>query len=317
MTRFGVVRAAILRPHGWWYGPAVTLACIGGATLIRLALGAITGSVPFVMYFPAVMLAALLAGWRWGVAATVLAAAVANWLFIVPRFEWALDLDNLITVALFAVSNLIIVAIGDTLRRTFRELEAAGERAAFLNREMRHRVRNTLAVVQALADRSLRSHPHDFRQVFSDRLAALAQAHDVLASGPGEACDLGELVERTCAPFLDEGNIACSGPPALVDSEACVPLALALHELATNAVKHGALSAPGGRVTVGWEPAGARRVALDWVEAGGPPVYPPKRKGLGTMLLTAQPELVACQLDFAPGGLKCRFEIAGRVGEPA
>jgi len=120
------------------------------------------------------------------------------------------------------------------------------------------------------------------------------------------------VVERSCAPFRDGGNIEPAGPPCRIDGAACVPLSLALHELATNAVKHGALSVPGGRVALRWEPGDDGRIALEWIEAGGPPVYPPPRKGLGTMLLTGQPELEGCELEFHPGGLRCRMAIAGR-----
>jgi two-component sensor histidine kinase len=310
MTRFGVVRAAILRPHPWWWGAAVTLLCIAAASAVRWALGAAADPVPFVTYFPAIMLAALLAGWRWGAAAIALAAATVNGRFLGMAQRWSLDGASLATVALFVLSSLVLVAIAQTLRRTFAELEAANRHAEFLNRELRHRVRNTLSVVQALADRSLRNHPDDFRRVFSDRLSALARAHDVLASGASERCDLGDVVERACAPFRDDGNIAAEGPACRIEGAACVPLALALHELCTNAVKHGALSSPAGKVALRWTADGEDRVAIEWIEAGGPPVYPPKRQGLGTILLTGQPELEGCALEFHPGGLRCRMRVA-------
>ena len=317
MTRFGVVRAALLRKRPWWHGAGVALACVAAASGLRWALGRFADPVPFVTFFPAIMLCALLAGWRWGIAASGLSALVVNWLFLAPVSAWALDLASVAMVGLFVLSSLILVAIADTLRRTFVELEAANARSEFLNRELRHRVRNTLAVVQALADRTLRNHPDTFRQVFADRLTALAQAHDVLARGEAGSCELGEVVEKSCAPFRDGGNIETDGPDCRIDGRACVPLSLALHELATNAVKHGALSSASGKVVVRWTPDEAGKVAFEWIEAGGPAVYPPRRKGLGTMLLTAQPELEGCALEFHPGGLRCRMTLPGCGEDPA
>ena len=316
MTRFGFVRAAITREQAWWYGAALTLVCVGLATVLRSLLGNAATDVPFVTYYPAMMVCTLLAGWRYGVAATILSVAIVDFLFIRPSFAFTTDARTMVTGVLFVLSCFIIVAIAQTLRRTFLELERTNERVRFLNRELRHRVRNTLAVVQALAEQSARSRPDDFLPALTSRLRAMAEAHDVLSRGDGGTCHLEAVVEKACRPFSNDGNITLQGPSCCLPGDTCVPLTLAIHELYTNAVKYGALSQPGGKVFVTWDEREDGRAQVVWEEAGGPAVFPPKRKGLGTILLGAQPELRDSQLEFHPRGVRCSFCLEVVEGAP-
>jgi two-component sensor histidine kinase len=124
-----------------------------------------------------------------------------------------------------------------------------------------------------------------FRDTFLGRLRALAAAHTLLSDGKGAAAPIAEVVARTLGPFRVDGRIRTSGDPLRLAGSAVTDLTMCLHELATNAVKYGALSTPAGVVTVQWRRLGPHRARIDWREDGGPPVRPPARRGLGTRLL--------------------------------
>ncbi|HEX8471728.1 MAG TPA: sensor histidine kinase [Brevundimonas sp.] len=181
-----------------------------------------------------------------------------------------------------------------------------------LNLELQHRVKNNLAVVQGLARQTAKTSPDpsDFNRAFHGRLMALSQANDILLTGKWEECRLPELVEAALKPFLKEGIITTAGPPCRVPARPCVPLVLALHELGTNAVKYGALSDPCGQVRLTWRIENGTAV-FDWEETGGPHVEAPKRKGLGSRLLSKQPGLADVRVEFRPEGLTCRITIEG------
>ena len=191
------------------------------------------------------------------------------------------------------------------------EQRAAAERQTLLVAELNHRVKNTLAVVLALAEQTRRAtsggRPGDpaaaappalerrrFHMDFQARLLALSRAHDLLTRGAWQATPLAELARAALAPFAALGahggppRIEAEGPKVLLAPEPAVALAMALHELATNASKHGALSLPAGRVSLRWGPAPVDRPALDvaWTESGGPPLTgAPAHRGFGLRLL--------------------------------
>jgi two-component sensor histidine kinase len=178
--------------------------------------------------------------------------------------------------------------------------------------ELNHRVKNTLAIVQGVAQQSFRGRdvPEAVRKSFEGRLAALATAHDLLTRANWESAELGELAEEVMR--LHAERVDVQGPPTRLPPKTAVSLAMALHELCTNAVKYGALSHPEGRVSLSWEAADGR-LALVWAEHGGPPVSPPARRGFGTRMI--ERALAAdvdgkAELDFRPEGIVCRIEAA-------
>ena len=196
----------------------------------------------------------------------------------------------------------------------------AEERRRLLVAELNHRVKNTLATVQSLARQTGRAaaSPAEFTAAFEGRLLALARAHDLLTREDWRGATVADVVGEALAPHLACGRVSLAGPRLRIGPREAVALAMALGELATNAAKHGALSAEGGRVAVSWraEADGGGGV-LSWEEAGGPPVAaPPSRRGFGLRLLSQglrQDLHAAAELDFAPGGLRCaiRFPAAG------
>lgn len=204
------------------------------------------------------------------------------------------------------------------------ERKRAEDRRILLINELNHRVKNTLATVQSIARQTLRADrpPAQTFEIFTARLVALSAAHDVLTRENWEGARLGEIVAGALAPFAAEAEqrLRFEGPEVRLSARAALGLAMALHELATNAVKYGSLSNDSGRVDLTWRitPGSDRPLLeLEWREQGGPPVVAPRRGGFGVRLLTQglRSELDGtAELDFAPGGLVCR--IAAPV-EPA
>jgi PAS domain S-box-containing protein len=202
------------------------------------------------------------------------------------------------------------------------ERRRAEGRRALLVAELNHRVKNTLAVVQSLALQTGRgaADPPAFAAAFQARLMALARAHDLLTRENWEGAPLGEVV-RAALEAGGEGRVdnacgGCGGPdaaPLLAPAQA-LALAMALHELAANALKHGALSVPGGRVSVTCraDPGSGARV-VEWLERGGPPVAGlPARRGFGLRLLQrglAMQAGMAAELSFEPEGLRCALRL--------
>ncbi|MGU3538481.1 sensor histidine kinase [Methylobacterium sp. A54F] len=176
--------------------------------------------------------------------------------------------------------------------RLRREKLEAEERQRLLMQELGHRVKNTLALVQAIAAQTLRGEASlaEAREAFEARLIALAQAHDLLLQGSWTEADLASLVAgavRILAPG-EAGRFRISGPDLTLGPRSALSFALALHELGTNATKYGALSTDAGEVAITWSIERAGEVpTLDfrWREAGGPAVAPPRRKGFGSRLI--------------------------------
>ncbi|CAN7192828.1 PAS domain S-box protein [Phenylobacterium sp. LjRoot225] len=193
------------------------------------------------------------------------------------------------------------------------ERRRAEQRQQLLINELNHRVKNSLATVQSIAAQTLRSAPDltSARELFETRLVALAAAHDLLTAESWRGARLTDVVASAMAPFeaTQRPQINRSGPPVWLAAHRALALALALHELATNAAKYGALSVPEGRVTISWSASG-EQLTLSWIEEGGPPVAAPTRSGFGTRLLQrslAHDLHGEVAFTFAPEGVRCEI----------
>jgi two-component sensor histidine kinase len=185
-------------------------------------------------------------------------------------------------------------------------------------RELTHRSKNLLAVIQAMARQTAArsDNTEDFVESFAARLQAMAASHDLLVSQSWYGADLKELVLAHLAQSIDPGSpqIEIKGDSHSITADAAQNLGLALHELTTNAAKYGALSVLGGKLSVSWTTEDGK-IKLVWKESGGPEVVPPKRNGFGKMLLE---RLVGPALDgdvtieFAPEGVRCVIEFPVR-----
>jgi len=182
-----------------------------------------------------------------------------------------------------------------------------------LNDELKHRVKNTLAMVSAIASRTLRGSAGDKAlTAFNDRLAAFGKAHDVVTAAITGTASIREVVEGALAPHRSgEGRFSISGPHIMVGSKQALSLALAVHELATNAVKYGALSDDSGCVQVSWRVDQIKPMFhFSWRESGGPSIEKPTKKGFGSQLIARV--LTAdfgaeVETTYEPDGVICRL----------
>lgn len=201
-------------------------------------------------------------------------------------------------------------AYGVRIVREITDKKRADEQQRLLLQELNHRVKNTLTVVQGLAHQTFKSGavPPDLLRSFEGRLGALAAAHNLLMKQTWEATPMADAAEAALRPFQSAGQrISLEGPGILLTPSKTVTLTLALHELATNAAKYGALAKDGGTVELRWTTE-LDRLTVTWREHGGPSVVQPAKSGFGTRLLQraiASDLDGTVEIDFAPAGLVC------------
>jgi two-component sensor histidine kinase len=198
-----------------------------------------------------------------------------------------------------------------------RDISERKEQEAHLRlvmRELSHRSKNLLAVIQAMARQTARSSSdlEEFEKNYSQRLQALSASQDLVVHQNWHGAPLAELLRSILVPFVDDvdARIDLHGPSLNVTPTAAQNLALSIHELATNASKYGALSVPAGKVSLTWAvlrgDKGDDRIRLAWVETGGPPVQKPRRQGFGHIVINkmiAQALDADVELAFAPEGV--------------
>ncbi len=207
------------------------------------------------------------------------------------------------------------------LMKIFRDetpLKRAEERRLLLLNELNHRVRNTLATVQSVTEQTLRGSgvASEVRSALGDRLMALSRTHDVLVDQNWAGADFRTLVQQATIPYeRDPSPFSIAGPLVRLHPSQAVTLSLVLHELATNAVKHGALSNPGGMVEISWniglDAQGKRAITLLWRERGGPRVSAPTHRGFGTRLISSalSGDRGQTQIDYNPDGLQASLSL--------
>lgn len=204
------------------------------------------------------------------------------------------------------------------IARDITERKRQQQNRELLINELNHRVKNTLATVQSLAMQSLRhaTTPAEGRDSFEARLVALSKAHNVLTQEHWEGASLNKVVADAIAAYscdVKKSRFQVAGPIVRLQPRTVLALSMALHELATNAVKYGALSNKTGGVEINWRltPGDQQRFQLRWAESGGPPVETPRRRGFGSRLIEqglAQDLAGAARLTFAPEGLVCTID---------
>ncbi|MDX3808517.1 sensor histidine kinase [Bosea thiooxidans] len=192
----------------------------------------------------------------------------------------------------------------------------AERNARLLNAELAHRMKNTMAMIAAIASQTFRSADtlEEAQATLSERIATLGEAHSILTQSSWSSAPIRSVVEGALAPHrAGIGRIQVEGPPLQLPADLAMTLALAINELATNAVKYGALSVEGGTIIIRWEagrPQSEDPFHLAWTESGGPPVVPPRRQGFGSRLVErvmAQKFHGEVELDYRPEGLRYRL----------
>lgn len=236
-----------------------------------------------------------LAGDEWDAVAPVVRRALSgeatyseNWSIVLDRQGWPERAWFTVSTSPFraadgAVAGVVLMLADAT------EVVQAKARAEVLAGELGHRLKNTMAMVHAMAQQSLRNlGERDAVEAFKDRIVALGRAHDVLLQKSWERASIGSVIEALTGIHGGTGQFRATGPEVMLGPKAVLSLSMLLHELATNASKYGALTVSGGHVLIEWRiddgPAGETLV-IEWRECGGPPAKPSAREGFGSRLI--------------------------------
>jgi two-component sensor histidine kinase len=204
--------------------------------------------------------------------------------------------------------------------RAFVRARSAKEQVDLMLQELDHRVKNTLATVQAIVMQTIAnsSNLEQFQRAFVPRLMALSNTHNLLATDAWTGVNLAAVISNELAPYRGQGDerYSLSGEDIRLSPKTGLGLAMVIHELATNAAKYGALSVAGGHVAVDWshfdDEKKGRSLRIRWQESAGPQVAAPSRRGFGTRLVregTAFELRGSAVIDYAPGGVVCVIEI--------
>ncbi|MHC2337007.1 HWE histidine kinase domain-containing protein [Bradyrhizobium sp. USDA 4454] len=292
------------------YGSAFGL--VAAASLARLALHQeLSTSAPFTTYSLAVLCMALAGGFWPGVVTLVLSLATGSVLFLPPAFSFALADGAGWTMLMFAVFGSINVILVSGM---VASILLHDEHQQFLFGELRHRSRNLFAVVQGIVSRTLMESQtvSEAKQAVEMRLAALARTHAMLADNSWTGAPLNQIVSEELVSFVNQ--VSCVGCDLVLNTPAAQTFSLIIHELATNAVKHGALARPEGRVTIEGHIdscEGNDMFRFVWSEAGGPKVQPPQRTGFGSSILNGMAKRFAqnLELNYRPEGLIYELKV--------
>jgi two-component sensor histidine kinase len=284
------------------------IACVAAATLLRMALGWMGGdTLLFGSYFPAILLATLMSGRMVGGFALVLSVITVWGAFIPPDFSFApIKTNQIVSFVYFLAMGGITIAIAEGYRRLLHEFKEHELEHQLLVRELKHRGRNNLTVVQAIVTQTLRNH-RTIADKINDRIRALVEADDLITQSDDQrSADFKQIVAKELAAYSPQ-QIAIQGASMLLPAPTARAAMLIVHELATNAAKYGALSKADGRLIVNWSAVGGRAHIL-WAETGGPPVAKPERHGFGL-------QLVNTVLANTEGIVKSEFRADGVVHE--
>jgi two-component sensor histidine kinase len=290
----------------------VAIVCLGLATALRIAAGRLGVNLLFATYFPAVLVTAMLAGVPASLGVIFGSIGIVWWAFIPPFYEFAPpSTTDIANALLFIVSSGCIAALAYLFRDVVRKLRERDRERDLLLREMEHRGRNTYAVVEAIVRNTL-VHDRVSADAIAGRVRAVSSANDLVNQSNTKTVKLRSLLSLAFASNAAT-QLRMSGPDIDVTPDAARKLGLVFHELVINAMKHGALSNPTGRVSAEWRTDGDQ-MRLRWKETGGPPVAPPQRDGFGMVIVTQSLKSLSGDIVFAfdPEGLGCDISFDGR-----
>ena len=287
---------------------AFVVICVTIATCFRVAFGWMDPgqTLLFAPYYPTILLVSLLCGVAPGILAIVLSLVVVWLAFVFPFYGVVMPTEDLIArFAFFFAMASLTVWIADSYRALMRRLREEQRERLILMKELQHRTRNSLTVVQAIINRTLRGHRENAEKI-NNRIKALAATDELITQSTDRLVDLKDIAALELRPYGDT-RVSIQGNSVILAPILARTIALVFHELTTNAVKYGALSKPNGRVSVTWGII-AGRIHLAWIESGGPPVAPPTGHGFGMDLIDS--------LTKSFNGLgKCEFHPDGLVHE--
>lgn len=307
-TRIGALARRGFEPNspaGFVFG----IACIAVAAAIRWLLGMWFGAtLYFVAFFPAVILAALFAGFWPGMLALALSVALGLLLFVPAHVAAGMPSPFLANLAIYIAAGFCTVWLGHLFRSAVRILQAEQRERELILREIEHRSRNMGALGAAIVQLSLPGDP-ETAALINARMQALQATNDLITRAPKMEADIESIVRRELAPY-DTSRCTLRGGPLALRSDIARAVGLVVHELTTNAVKYGALSNPDGRVEVAWTHNGGT-IELNWRERGAQNGEAPTRVGFGTKLIdvTAKGLNGSVEREFGDGGMSCRIVL--------
>lgn len=280
--------------------------CVAVATALRYGFGYFNPDlVPYAAYFPAVLAVALFAGVPAAVATTLLSIISVAWLF---GPEGSLTRLEVLNAGLFVLACAVIVVLAEAYRQLVEHYRLQETQKNLMVRELDHRGKNTFSVVESIVLQTL-AHDPDTAKVITDRIRAVSSTNDIISQAADLQPDLHTLIRAKFKPF-GEFRASLKGDDVRLPADAARNLSLVFHELVTNAIKHGALSRPEGRVEISWS-FDDTHLTIDWVERGGPPTSPPEQRGFGSRLVTGCMKSLGGKVDaaFPDEGLECRLQI--------
>jgi two-component sensor histidine kinase len=265
--------------------------------------------LPFITFFPAVLVAAYFCGTGPSILVLILSAVTGSiWGAPAGSDEVTFFIASFL---LFTLLSGVNVALIHVLMTTLDKVRQRDQQLGIVNRELKHRIKNLFSIANSVCLQTIKSGRSidDMSHAVSGRLMAIAAAQDLLTATAADGADLRALTDAlvtTLAPH--PSRLAIDGPPVQLPADAATPFALVLHELATNALKYGAWSAEAGTVKVTWT---KHSVALQfrWREHDGPAIAPPTREGLGRTLITNSLPGATVTHDIKADGLECRIDL--------
>lgn len=279
---------------------------VGVATLVRWGVGRLGEDVfVFAAYYPAVLYATYIGGAGVGAFAALLGAVTAWWAFLPSPITPGVETKLLA----FLLASALIVWGADHYRRLRTRLEDEEKFRKLAVAELAHRLKNKIATIQSIVSFQLRDNPRT-RDAIVRRLVALSATDDLILAAQGQGAGIRDILSAELDPH-DASRVSMTGPDVFLRPKLALTMALLVHELATNAAKHGALSREAGQVRVRWSLSG-ERLDLEWCERNGPAVVAPLGHGFGMRLLSRALEQFGGTVEttFEPAGFICRMNVA-------
>lgn len=299
-------------------GPAASIAlcvaCVAVAAAARWLLGVLGPTLPFATFFPAVLVSALFGGLLAGLLAIVLSIFIVWWAFTGALFTFPpIDAVHAANFVLFGLSSLLVVALALIHRELLFAVEAKEKERQLLVGEIEHRSKNVLAVITSLIRQTVKD--PDVAETLIGRMSAVTDTHGLLDDTRPECATLRALFAAGVEQPHGAHRIALNGPDVRLGANHARALRLVIHELATNALKYGALSEPQGKIKVDWTLDGDR-VSIDWHELDGPKVAAPSQYNFGSRLILTTLKQINAQFEpaFPETGYCYRIAFARETG---
>ncbi len=295
-----------------WRGFAIAFLLYGVALGGRLLLDHILpGRVPFISFFPAILVSTFICG-LWPTVVLLLASGITGaFLMALP------EAGNLLEYRIFA--GALFVAIGGMVispviyaTSVHRRLKLKEEHLSLVNRELKHRIKNLFAVTSSICLQTIKGKEsrEDMATAIAGRIQAVASAQDLVSATSAEGSDLRALVEAVVKPLSpDAARLEITGPQVSLPSEATIPFALILHELATNALKYGAWASTRGRTSIQWRLPTERLLEFAWREEDVVLSSRPRSEGFGSVIIKRALSQAKVSHEIGPQGVFCRIEL--------